>query len=97
MTEDEFELVIVRHLAANPEHLSAALRGISSGMERAIDNLREIAGTARNGMTAALVLVDAKRVTPGLRELLCAQVRKAIPGNGSCQAEAEFLKNHMRA
>ncbi len=86
---DQFAANISRTLRDNPQWLSYALSGVTSGLERALAKQRERANDAEFALICALMLGNKTRLTEELKQTFAAKILKAIPLEHASLAERE--------
>jgi hypothetical protein len=89
-----FENVISAVLEHEPDWLDAALRGIASGMSRAIRKADERAALKGMAALSAMALANKTRIGPELRATFEASIVAAIHPENQCGYERGYIDNY---
>lgn len=91
--ELDFERNLTNTLRAHPEWLKAAIRAVCNGAALALDGAQAVSAQRDMALRCALSLVDKKRLEARTKELLNAQVVKAL---GESEVERKFKEKRKR-
>lgn len=74
-------------LEDDPDALGDCMLALTAGMRSALDDARARSATYHGAMTSALILMDSKRVSDGLKDMLTQSILKGCVGGSNIENE----------
>jgi hypothetical protein len=93
--EQVFYTGIVQALRDHPQWMGSAVAAIVAGSNAALQDEQRRTNAKDVALRTALTLVNANRITPELRKMLCDTVIAGLAPEGNrCQAETDFAESY---